>query len=202
MRTQTRRLPRRAGFTLIETLIVITLIAILATVVLPAARSTEMKSLESAARILAADLRLARSLAVQYNTQWSIEFDVDENAYELVHTGPGNAPLPPNPLAGSAERSETYRVDLNRWGAAIRRSSDIRLGPATTLDSKQAVDSVAFGPQGGTGPSRNVDTVIWLLQGSDPDVRAVRLTVSWVTGQVWVGPPETFTLQNLHKSDP
>lgn len=193
MRITWRPKPRRAGFTLIETLIVITLIAILAAVVLPAARSTEVRSLESAARILAADLRLARSLAVQYNTEWTVEFDVEHNAYELVHTGSGMAPPAPNPLAGASARSEAYRVEWNRWGTAVAGRNGIRFGPITTGSTRQRADDVAFGPQGGTGPARNEDTVIWLLHGRGPDVRGIRLTVSWVAGQVWVDPPQTLT---------
>ncbi len=169
-----------AAFTLWETLIAIGIMAIFAAVVIPAMRSTENCAVESSARILAADL----SLAIQHNSEWSIRLDTTNNLYELVHTGSGTQAVPVNLLAGAEENDGRYVVFLDRLGSSVSRVGGVQLAGAALKDSKTAVNTVTFGPLGGTGPSRSKDTVIWLIADAGIDVRFVRLIVSWVTGQV------------------
>lgn len=178
----------RQGFTLVEVLIVVGFLAILASMILPAIRASQTQTLDSSARVLAADLRLARSLAIQFNTEWTVEFDLVNNQYELVHTGSGTPPAARNALAGTGEAGGTYVVALDHLGSSRGGSSGIQLAGAALRDARTDVTDVTFGPLGGTGPGRSEDTVIWLTTGSGDDVRYVRMIVSWVTGQVWVDP--------------
>ncbi len=182
-------MPARSAFTLLETLIAMTVLAIVASVVMTSASSSGTQGLESVARVLAADLRLARSLAIQYNTQWSVRFDVANNAYELEHTGPGNPPPLENPLAPS---EKAYRIVVGRLGTAAGKDNGIRLAGAALSDSRSNVTDVTFGPLGGTGPLRSDDTVILLTEGLGAEMRAVKLTISWITGQVWLDRPALF----------
>ena len=182
----------RHAFTLTEMLIAIGIIAVLAAVAIPAFRGNETQSLDAVARVLASDLRLARSLAVQYNTDWTVRFEPAANAYELVHTGTGNPPAPQLPLTAPASDGR-YRIELNRLGSSVRRQTGTRLIGATLRDAGSAVTEVTFGPTGGTGPLRSEDTLIWISTGTGSDTRYVRLAVLWVTGQIWIDRPATFT---------
>lgn len=188
---------KRTAFTLMETLITVTILGILASVILPAMQSTNTRTLESAARILAADLRLARSLAIQFNTDYTVRFDQQNNVYEIVHTGTGNPPPITNPLAPNPQDG-TYLVELERLGATSSHGNGVSLVAVMLDDSRQPETNVTFGPLGGTGPARSEDTVIWLAKGRPQDVRFVRLTVSWVTGQVWIdeSPAESPATEN------
>lgn len=181
----------KAGFTLTEMLIAISIIAVLAAVAIPAFRGNETQALDSVARVLASDLRLARSLAVQYNTEWSVRLEASANAYELVHTGTGNPPQPAMPLSAPTADGR-YRVELGRVGMSTGRNSGVRLIGAMLRDAGSAVTDVRFSATGGTGPLRSDDTLIWLATGSGSNTRYVRLAVSWVTGQVWIDRPATF----------
>jgi general secretion pathway protein H len=84
--------PRQAGLSLLELLIVLMLMAIIASVVIPifgpGVSTTELKR---AARELAAGLRLARSQAISQRTEAVLELDVATRAFRVppdpkVHT--------------------------------------------------------------------------------------------------------------------
>ena len=181
--------PRRA-FTLVEIMIAITVLAIVVSIVVPSLQATEAVTLESTSRILAADLRLARHHAIQFNTEYSVQFDLSNNAYELVHTGAGSFPLPEKPLAGPGNSPETYRVELDQLGGPLSRGSGVQLSTVVLLNSAQPVADVTFGPLGGTGPARGEDTIIQLTAGNGAGRLSLEVTVSWITGQVWVSPAE------------
>ena len=181
------------GFTLLETLIVVAIIAVLATVLVPTSQSMVLQSLESSARILAADLRLARSQAIQFDTDWSVKFDQANNSYSLVHTGSGTPPALRNPLAPAGTADGVYVVELSRLGGSMTETSGIRLAGGVLKYSRTNVTDVTFGPTGGTSPLRVEDTEIWLTSGQGRETRVVRLTVSWLTGQIWSDRPEMFS---------
>lgn len=168
-------------------LVAVTILAILASVVIPASSSSGPQSLQAAARILANDLQLARGLAIQHNTQWSVQFDSKDNSYELVHTGSGSFPVPENPLAPPSERNAGYIVDFDELWLISSGNDGVQFAGAALDQSGAAVTDIAYGPMGGTGPTRSDDTLIVLTRGSGKDMQTLTLTVSWVTGQVWIG---------------
>jgi prepilin-type N-terminal cleavage/methylation domain-containing protein len=187
------RLADRRGLTLVEMLIAVTVLAILVSVAVPAIRSTQTATLESTARILAADLRLARSQAIQYGTSWSVQFDLVNNAYDLVHTGTATVPVLNDPLAKAGATPGSYRVELDPAGTFAQDATSIRIASAALKDSATPVTDVTFGALGGTGPTRVEDTVILVVIGTGSDMRSVELTVSWITGQVWIAEPEMYS---------
>jgi prepilin-type N-terminal cleavage/methylation domain-containing protein len=182
----------RKAFTLVELLIAVTIMGILASVVISAATSDGTQSLEATARVLGTDLQLARSLAIQHDTEWTVEFDTVSHQYELVHTGSGTPPAPVNPLAGAGEAAGRYVVVLQRLGTTTVGDNGVRLSGAALKTSRTRVTDVTFGPLGGTGPARNEETVVWLTDSNGISTRYIRLTISWVTGQVWIDPPGMF----------
>jgi len=180
-----------------EMLASVAILAILGVVLLPAVDSVASQRLDSVARILAADMSLARSLAIQYNTQWAIQFDGTNNQYNLVWTGSGTSPpVPSNPHAIGQQTPGVFQVDVARLGMATAGRNGVTYAGAAMKISQTNVSEVSFGPLGSTGPLRSEDTVVWLTSGPGTQTMFSRVTVSWVTGQVWIDPPTMFTSIN------
>lgn len=182
---------RKRGFTLVEMLIVVTVLGILASVILPSMNSTgSLIALEAAARTLAADLRIARQSAVQYNSSYNVKIDLRANSYEINFAGTGSAPTLTNLLNSSSTSGNS--IDFDQWSASRLKQQRVALAGAALKTSKTSVTDVTFGPAGGTGPSRTEDTVFWLTQGSGSERLSILVTVSWLTGHVTVGDVATF----------
>ncbi|MCX7421009.1 MAG: prepilin-type N-terminal cleavage/methylation domain-containing protein [Planctomycetia bacterium] len=181
----------RSGFTLVEMLIVVTVLGILASVILPSMNSTSsVIGLEAAARTLAADLRIARQSAVQYNSSYAVKLNLTANSYQIVFTGTGSVPTLTNLLGSSSSNGNT--IDFDQWSASRLKQARISLAGAALKTSTVSVVDVTFGPAGGTGPSRTEDTVFWLTQGSGNARLSVLVTVAWLTGNVTVGDVVTY----------
>jgi len=180
----------RDGFTLVELMIVVLLLSILATVSLVSTDSSGALALDATARMLVADLHLARNHAIKFNSEYKVDFDLNAQTYEILHTGSGDLPVPKNNLAGSAADPDRYlkqiQIDsLNLPGQAVLRQIKLK-----TSDS--AVSDLTFGPMGGTGPVRNEDTVLMLTTQKNGNTFYILITVSWVTGQAWVDEIQTL----------
>ncbi len=180
----------RAGFTLVEMLIVVTIVGILASVIVPTLSSTSgAVVLEAMARSMAADIRGARQSAVQYNGNFAVTFDLANNSYQTMATG-GSAPEMVNALAHSGSGST---IDLDTFGAGRMKQSHVVIGGAALKTSKASVVDVTFTPSGGTGPARTQDTVIWLTENTGSNRRCILITVSWITGAVTVGDVQSYS---------
>lgn len=180
----------RAGFTLVEMLIVVTIVGLLASVVIPTLSSTSgAVSLEAMGRTLAADLRIARQSAVQYNTSFGITFDLANNAYTVAPVSSGSTPSLVNVLSPGTSGNT---IDLDQFGAGRTAQSHVVIGGAALKVSKAKVVDVTFVPAGGTGPARTQDTVIWLAENTGSDRRCILITVSWITGAVTVGDMQSY----------
>lgn len=175
----------RRGFTLIELLIVLAVLTIVAGMMVRSADRPGVMALEGTARVLAADLRLARSLSIQHGSEWTVRFDSDGGGYELVHTGSGDPPPPRNPL-GPPPSDGRYHVDFDSHRSPAQGM--VRIAEVRLAESSKSVGDIRFQPPGGTGPQRNEDTIVRLVAEHDPSKPAILLTVSWVTGQCWIDP--------------
>ena len=202
MRKQSTRtegpLPRDVGgFTLMEMVIALTIMGILAAVVVPSLSTTDMRALESAARVLASDLRLARSYAIHNDTDYTIQLDPIADTYDLVHTGSGTPPPIENPFAPAGTAPGTYHVQFARLGSTGDLGQSADLWSSFNKQSYWYTSQITFDPLGRANQSQGGDTVIFIGAGSGRGARFIVVTVSRVTGQVWVGRPQLITAENL-----
>lgn len=175
-------LAHRLAFTLVEIMIAIFILSIVAAISLPEVQSHDSQVLRSATQKLAADLRLARSNAIQYGTTYSVKFDFTNGSYEITHTGSGNPPPLKDPLRLKESVDGRYIVDFKDLNLQRSNSSDIRFRD----DQSSANLEIQFNPQGSTGPTRVTDTVIFLKSARHSTGEEIQLTISWVTGQIWI----------------
>jgi len=178
-----RRCP--SGFSLVELLIVITVMGIVAALALPNVDPGVHERLLGAAQVIAGDLAYARGLAVANNSSYRLAFDTTNNRYTLTHSGVNAAfnVLPPSPFHSSADSPTQNIFDLKTLpglgeGAQLCAvgTAGARPAPVTTLE---------FGPLGQT--TATDPTAIWLSAGVGNVARYISVIVNPVTGLATVG---------------
>lgn len=178
--------PARKAYTVVELLIVIVIVGILASVGISAIESWGEQMLPVAARRLAADLRLARQLAIDQNTTYEVQFDLTGQNYRIVHTGTATVPLLIDPLAPPGSSQSGYVVPMARYQSRSSQAAGVRFKSVRVPVENRTVTNIPFASTGGTGPTRSADTEITLIHGSGASETSLSLTVSWQTGQVWM----------------
>lgn len=165
--------PRTGGFTLLELLIVLVLMAILAGGVLPMMGSSAPAKLRGAARLIIADIQYVQQRAMGTGLPLSLEF-LGGNRYRAV-----------DPLGGDINNPKIldypggeYPVHKNRFIVDFDDPGPLR---DVTLESAQFAGqtSLRFGPFG--EPDAGGEIVLQCYG------YRVRLTVAPVTGRVSVG---------------
>jgi prepilin-type N-terminal cleavage/methylation domain-containing protein len=82
--TEYGSLRRRSGFTLIEILIVVVILAIAAMTAIPMMTSAGSVQIRSAANMVAADLEYAKSMAIARGQKFSVVFDKNTDTYSIT----------------------------------------------------------------------------------------------------------------------
>ena len=81
--------PWQKGFTLIELVIVLAIMAILSGTTLATARGIQRRTLNNTSLSIQADLRRAQRLALIEGRRWRVNFDIENNRY-FMHPMPRN----------------------------------------------------------------------------------------------------------------
>lgn len=176
----------RAGFTLVELLVVVAIIAVVAGIVLTSAEPQLHAQIRATAERLAADVAYCRGLAVMNNSSYRLTFDMDNNRYSLSHTGTISAldALPDSPFRRPEDPPEEHVVDLSDddgVGAGGVSLSAVAVGEVVATTT----EVLDFGPLGET--SNSEATIIWLTAGAGTAQRYIAVLVDPVTGLAWVG---------------
>jgi prepilin-type N-terminal cleavage/methylation domain-containing protein len=180
----------RPGVSLLEITIVLVVMAILMTVAYPALRPSEAERLRSAADLLAADLRLAQSLAVRDGTNFTLTLTAE--GWKIEHSGTGPAPILPTPALGGTGAGYEVKVRM-LVGRAVASAGRL-------ADSGAATTSVTFTSTGGTTATQSV--VLWLTTGSGSETRSAPVAISHVSGRAAVGEMRAGSAPAIGQSTP
>ncbi|MEO7986477.1 MAG: prepilin-type N-terminal cleavage/methylation domain-containing protein [Gemmatimonadales bacterium] len=174
----------RRGFTLIEALVVVTMIGIMSAIVIPRFRVSEATNVRQAARQLAGDLELARTRALSTTSMVRVVFNTAAQSYSgyLDNNRDGafaQSVTETNALGAFQMRLLTNGVRMAR-GATPNVPGMTGAGAITLPGSR-----VEFATQGITNPFGTTG-VIYLTSANDANAVAA-VSVSAAAGvRVWV----------------
>jgi prepilin-type N-terminal cleavage/methylation domain-containing protein len=181
----------KSAYTLIEMLLVVSVVSVLAALIITGTDPGAHDRLNSLAQVIQTDLTYARSLAVANGTPYTLTFDASNGQYTLTHSGDDDAwdSLPPSPFHSLSQSSAAQIVNIDELPHI---GGNVQILGAFTVaddDTLTRVDSVTFGTIGET-QDRAEETVIWLSAGLDTELRYLSILINPVTGLVDI---EDFT---------
>lgn len=166
------------GYTLVEVLLVVTIMGIAGAIAAPSLGSAGVLRIQSAVRMIVSDITFAQMDALGYQEQRAIVFDVDNNSYTLIQVN-GNVIDPDaDALYDIKGPGQRYRIDLNdeKYGGVVIESASFD-GNSTIIFDEMG------GPVSAPGTSNLSDGGSVILAG--PASRW-RINVAAFTGRVTV----------------
>lgn len=177
----------RAGLTLVELLITVTIIAIVAALAIPSLEPGKSDTLVSAAQIMQSDLAYGRSLAIAHGTLYRFTFELTGNRYVLTHAGT-NADfddLPDHPYKSSGDTSRTQTTRLADLPFTLDPVRIVAFQSITSAGVIRSADRIEFNSLGAT---TSVDrSRIWLGVGTAAQALYLPIDVDAVTGLTSLG---------------
>ncbi|MFC1763704.1 Tfp pilus assembly protein FimT/FimU [Planctomycetota bacterium] len=152
-----------AGFTLVEIMVVIVLLAIGAAMTLPFVASASSSQAMAAAEMIAADLEYAKSLAITEGQYYGAEFNTSTEAYRLIDQVGNTVKNPVN-----VTQDYAFSFPGSRLGKVDVVSVDFR-----------ASSTIKFDP---LGSSYNGDSPALALE----DTGKIELSAAGLTKEIWV----------------
>lgn len=176
--------PRKA-FTLVEVIIVVTVIAVVAAMAIRLAEPDTNSDLQSAAQIVMIDLDFARSLSATNASNYRVSFNRTTHSYSIRHQGT-NANLNVLPttafhkVSDSGQQLDAALTDIPALGSVVQIQQ-----VATGTFVSGGLGYVEFTPLGST---TNTETsIIWLTAGNGARQRYIPIRVNPITGLATIG---------------
>lgn len=128
------------GYTLIELLIVISILGISAALVIPTMGSTGVLRIQGAVRSVVADITFAQMDALAYQEQRAVVFDEDANMYTLTRVIGGTIDADADALFEPKGPNQRFRVllDEERFGGSQLSNINLNGGSAIIFDEMGA----------------------------------------------------------------
>lgn len=171
---------RRRGFSLVELIVVVLILAILATFAIPYAGTGTSEKLDAAAEAVICDLELARSLAVSNSSNYRVTFDTAQSRYSLLHAGTNTSldVLPASPFHHASNGGKMLTAELDDLPSL---DGEVQL-LAVQKDQAAPTDvtDVEFNRLGST--TRPEETIVWLAAGRGADRRYMSIVINPTTG--------------------
>lgn len=115
---------RRRGYTLVEVLIVVTVLGIAAAMAVPSLSQTGVFRVQAALRTIVSDITETQSEALAMQQARAIIFDADSSSYTIVR-------VPGTIIDPSVDALRSFNVNSSRFGDA--RMSNVDFGGGNTL---------------------------------------------------------------------
>lgn len=155
------------GFTMIELLVVVALLAILSLLIVPLVSTASDTQIEAAAQLIASDVEYVKSLAIGKGTDHSIIFDLTNDSYKAVDEDDATLTHP--------VFRKSYVTALQTEGMDV----DIKdINGATTGTYKVTFDYIGTPYIQGLSTPATTDTVIELEAGTNTRY----ITIKPITG--------------------
>ena len=152
------------GFTIIEILIVVVIIAIAAMIAVPMIGSADSMQVRSAADVIAADLEYARSMAISRQREYTVVFNASNESYQLEDSS-GIIEHPVKKgfqyVVNFGSSSQLNKIDI--VDAGFGGASRISFSPAGAPSSGGVIQLQA----GGTSATISVEPVTGFIMISD-----------------------------------
>src|SRR5262245_50450256 len=93
------------GISMMEMMVVLTIIGVLAALTIPYFETTAPDQLQAAATVVVADIAYARNLAISNGSEYRLTFQPASNQYQLTHSGTNSLlnALPSSPFKLSTD---------------------------------------------------------------------------------------------------
>ena len=173
------------GVSLIEVLLVVTVLGLVAVGALTYFQPSLTSELEDAAQIVFADVERARNLAAENNSKYKLNFFEDGSGYYLQHSGSKTSlstlPSWPYDLATDPADKQTTLLKGLPGITSVELIGVVKVASS----NRSKVSDLEFTSAGST--SRVEPTEIWLAAGTWTSRRYITITVNPTTGLAEVG---------------
>jgi len=157
----------RRAFTLLEMLIVITIIATIAALVIPSFNDDSRLRLMAASSVITSDIELAQVMTISQPDQpMVVRFEPDHHRYHLARASDPATPI------NREDTGEPYRVTLGQGRASTAEG-------VTFTTAEIPDNTLAFNPQGGVDDFTTSPRITLSLAG-----RTITLDISASTGSI------------------